>query len=102
MAVWISRERTAVLQLMTSNDSTGPLSGGETSLSVFESNLRLLGCFLLVYFGGVVVVVVVVVLFLLLVSGGKESQLLVLGQKNMWLPPKFCLGRRCRQCSLSR
>ena len=75
MAVWISRERTAVLQLMTSNDSTGPLSGGETSLSVFESNLRLLGCFLLVYFGGVVVV-----LLLLLVTGGKQSQLLVLGR----------------------
>ena len=46
--------------------------GGEgRSVSVFVSNLRLLGCFLLVYFGGVVLLVVV--------TGGKQSQLLVLG-----------------------
>ena len=37
------------------------------------SNLRLLGCFLLVYFGGGVLVLV------LLVTWGKQSQLLVLG-----------------------
>ena len=40
---------------------------------VYVSNLRLLGCFLLLYFGGVVLLVVVLVL----VTGGKESQLLV-------------------------
>ena len=40
---------------------------------VYVSNLRLLGCFLLVYFSGVVVLVLVV----LVVTGGKQSQLLV-------------------------
>ena len=40
------------------------------------SNLRLLGCFLMLNFGGVVLVVVVL---LLVVTGGKQSQLLVLG-----------------------
>ena len=40
------------------------------------SNLRLLGCVLLLYFGGVVVLVVLVVV-LVLVTGGKQSQLLV-------------------------
>ena len=39
---------------------------------VYVSNLGLLGCFLLVYFGGVLLVVVVLV-----VTGGKQSQLLV-------------------------
>ena len=43
------------------------------SVSVFVSNLRPLGCFLLVYFGGVLVVVVVIM------TGQKQSQLLVLG-----------------------
>ena len=44
------------------------------SLSVVVSNLRLLGCFLLVHFGGALLLVVLVV-----VTGGKQSQLLVLG-----------------------
>ena len=39
------------------------------------SNIRLLGCVLLLYFGGVVVLVIVVVAVLVVVTGGKQSQL---------------------------
>ena len=47
------------------------------------SNLRLLGCFLLLYFGGVVVLDVLVLV--VLVTGGKQSQLLVLKLKlGLW------------------
>ena len=43
------------------------------------SNLRLLGYFLLVYFGGAVLVIAIVV------TGGKQSQLLVQKQKlGLW------------------
>ena len=56
--------------------------GGGTSISVFVSNLRLLGCFLLVYFGGVVFLVVLV-LVVLVVTGGKQCQLLVLGLQKL-------------------
>ena len=41
---------------------------------VYVSNLRLLGCFLLLYFGGVVLVVLVILVILvvvLVVTGGK-------------------------------
>ena len=48
------------------------------SVSVFLSNLRLVGCFLLVYFGGVDVLLLVV----LVVKGENQSQLLVLGLGN--------------------